>query len=502
MDKYQKAVLYIEEGEMDKYFVLMDEIVKHFVLMDEIVKYEATSKVKSDYSLLKKEYISGKISFDYNERLIVFTKNLGKPNDENYIVEKKKYHIHYISIILILIVIVCLLYFLFRTNEGTLFLTGYKQMKLPEIPIDKVKKNSGTLNEIFTYNGNEEDIITLIYSSKTTRVLDTFNISLHEKVNVLRDAIKRNYKIRPQNIKKDYDDVKEYLAVNNKKISDTLTLAEAGLRNYNIVIYEIEFQEVEAPIIDVTTINTNKQIKEFNKKTEVAITQKAIEVFNIQEKSKKEKPEKTKIKIQSSKPYNINIRYNPKYINLIFSDVNKAILDTFLFSYDENIGNVRKVIRNKYKIRSDTEGKIDYDYTIEYLVNEYLPLPDKLTIVEAGLENYDIINYKIKYLHKVSYRFALYEDNFDIYIKNISSANPVLIFCSEWRLQKAFLEGKEQNAIHFRLYGLHRRGTYKFRLIDGDKTFEFEIIINEQVSKATHYREKFRVEFDMEDLKE
>jgi len=117
----------------------------------------------------------------------------------------------------------------------------------PKKPQLGTAKNENTLPEQpekFQLNTIEdENTLTLIYSSKKLKRKDTFRVSRNEKVESIREALKRHFEIKLQSKSlQRYDYAKEYLIANHNKLSDNLTLLESGVKDFDIIQYELEYR--------------------------------------------------------------------------------------------------------------------------------------------------------------------------------------------------------------------------------------------------------------------
>lgn len=156
-------------------------------------------------------------------------------------------------------------------------------------------------------------------------------------------------------------------------------------------------------------------------------------------------------------------------VTLMYSSKHLNRLDTFTVSYNENIGTLKEAIKRYFNIKIATGDVQGYDEVVEYLVGNQKKLPENLTIKEAGVKNYDIIEYTAEYtFRRVDGRP---QTDLFVYIKNVNDVKPVLIIDNSEKGELISCVNKYAK-FKFRIDNFGEK-KFSFRLIDGNNIYEF-----------------------------
>jgi len=239
---------------------------------------------------------------------------------------------------------------------------------------------------------------------------------------------------------------------------------------------KLENTEIEQKLVPNSTNPNLEEIKDSETINTSELKDKKIEDNSLhnQSHSNHNSVKKSKIRQKTKAPLPKNIHFNTigveDVVTLVYSSKKFNLLDTFKISHNERVEVLKEVIKRNYNITLDSEILRDFHYANEKLIANNRILSDNLTLKEAGVKSYDIIQYEIEYKYKVV-STPPPSINLSAYISETFSSEPVLIINN--RYKGILLEVNEDTA-KFEFRRLRSSYAYDFRLIDGSDVIEFK----------------------------
>lgn len=180
-------------------------------------------------------------------------------------------------------------------------------------------------------------------------------------------------------------------------------------------------------------------------------------------------------------------------IHLVFFSAKKGIYQPIKISPYESVGFLKNALMRHFKI--DAQAPLDCDNPEAYLVVNRAPLMnDRLTLLEAGIKDRDMIQINIQYHKKMVWSQAM-PTRIRVSFVGLIFTKPKVIVNN---LQKGTLISliKDELDVEFYTYDFSKTVKnllFNFRFIDGATCLEFQEVVNEKgklidlgkVSKAT-----------------